>query len=273
MLWRAFSTEYFSSSKQAEQTRAMRTWLERSGTHPLSIQLAYGPYDEAQNEAFVAILLHRERWQHVQLELTAKEVDLIKGPMPLLESLTLKVDEMEHTHPATTVNDFPRLRAVTLNEADHGNWLPISQLTSLTFEDVIPENYLPTLLSAVNLIRLHLIDCDPDAASQGSIVLDQLKMLVVVNSYPSNGSQILEMFTLPALHTLHMSEQLLGQDPSSALNPLITRSGCKLQEVLIARACNFSEESFRAAFPSIPNVTFDSQYNWYTEARKFRDVV
>ncbi|KAJ7641229.1 hypothetical protein FB45DRAFT_353891 [Roridomyces roridus] len=274
-LWRAFSTDYTSSSKhlkQAEQIRAVRTWLERSGFHPLSIQLAISYINEAPNEAFVAILLHRQRWQHVHLDLAAEEVDLIKGPMPLLESLTIEVDGMDYTHPVTTANDFPRLRAVTLDNADHWNWLPISQLTSLTFEDVEPASYLPALLSAVNLIRLNLVDCYPDVASQGSIVLHRLKTLVVVKSHPSNISQILEMFTLPALRTLHISAELLGQDPSSSLTPLITRSGCQLQEVLIAGASDFSEESFRAAFPSIPNITFDGRYSWYTKARRLRDT-
>ncbi|KAJ7641195.1 hypothetical protein FB45DRAFT_1053764 [Roridomyces roridus] len=259
-LWRAFSTAY--RADQPEHIQAVQTWLERSGSCPLSVKLVLGnaPHDEA----LTAILLHRERWQHMELNLAANEVALIKGPMPLLQSLSLGVGDFEYTQPATTVDDFPRLRAVTLDDACHGNWLPISQLTSLTFDDVEPDNYLPLLQDAVNLVRLHLIDCDTDVLPpQCSVKLDRLETLVVVStfSWDSGASQIFETFILPALRTLHVSGTFLGEDPRS-IAPLLTRSRCKLQEVLVARECKFSETAFRAAFPSIPNIIFDGEYSW-----------
>ncbi|KAJ7641171.1 hypothetical protein FB45DRAFT_714809, partial [Roridomyces roridus] len=64
-LWRAFSTAY--KANQPEHIQAVQNWLERSGSCPLSIELVLG--DEGHNDAFAAILLHRERWQHMDLEL------------------------------------------------------------------------------------------------------------------------------------------------------------------------------------------------------------
>ncbi|KAJ7641170.1 hypothetical protein FB45DRAFT_899576 [Roridomyces roridus] len=130
--------------------------------------------------------------------------------------------------------------------------------------------YLPLLQDAVNLVRLHLIDCDTDVPPQISIKLARLETLVGVNSYSWEGdaSQIFDTFTLPALHTLHISGELLGTDPISSLNLLVARSGCKLQAVLVTGNRSFWQGSFRAAFPSIPNISFDAQYNWYSEERR-----
>ncbi|KAJ7641165.1 hypothetical protein FB45DRAFT_738028 [Roridomyces roridus] len=144
-LWRAFSTSY---TDKVEQTWFVEIWLKRSRTCPLSIQLGIrrGFGLRLPNQALLPILLHRKRWQHVALELAVNEVPLIKGPMPLLESLSLEVQELHYTHPATTADDFPRLRAVALDGTCHGKWLPISQLTSLTFEDVARASYYFPLL-------------------------------------------------------------------------------------------------------------------------------
>ncbi|KAJ7641190.1 hypothetical protein FB45DRAFT_1053763 [Roridomyces roridus] len=190
--------------------------------------------------------------------------------MPLLESLFLNVKDRRYSHPATTADDFPRLRTVGLDAADHGNWLPIFQLTALTFEDVDSANYyLPILREAVNLVTLYLIDCETDVPPQSSVKLDRLEMLVLGGSYVEGvASQIFEAFTFPALHTLHISAQLLGKDPKGLLTPFITRSGCKIQELLVTGVCDFFEESFHAAFPSIPNITFDAEYDWYTEEQR-----
>ncbi|KAJ7641166.1 hypothetical protein FB45DRAFT_999956 [Roridomyces roridus] len=262
-LWRAFRTVY--TANRAEQTRTVQTWLERSGSCPLSIQMGV-----SDANCFLALLLHRERWQHVDLELASEDVALFEGPMPLLETLSLGVDDDEYTHPATTVDDFPRLRAVTLGIADHGNWLPISQLTSLTFENVErAKYYLPLLQNAVNLVRLHLIDCGTDVPPGSSVKLARLEMLLMVDFY-SDGStnKLFETFTLPALRTLHMSAALLGQDPEGLLTPFIARSGCKLQEILVTGSHGFSQEYFRAVFPAIPSISFERQCIWYTEEKR-----
>ncbi|KAJ7641193.1 hypothetical protein FB45DRAFT_899613 [Roridomyces roridus] len=261
-LWRAFCTVY--TANQAEQTRVVETWLDRSGSCPLSIQMG-----SSDDECFLALVLHRQRWEHMHLDLEAKEMALIKGPMPLLQSLSLRVDNMEYPHPATTAEDFPRLRTVALDAVGPGNWLPISQLTSFTIDDVDNvNNYFSLLQGAVNLVSLHLIDCGTDVPLQSSVKLARLELLVIVDLYSDGSvSKIFETFTLPALHTLHMSAGVLGQDPEGLLTPFVARSGCKLQDVLITGVCHFPKESRRAAFPSIPNITFDRDYGWYTEEK------
>ncbi|KAJ7641198.1 hypothetical protein FB45DRAFT_1124739 [Roridomyces roridus] len=265
-LWRAFST--FCTGKEAAQARVVQTWLDRSRSCQLSIRMVMGDLD-----ALVAILLHRQRWQNVELVIASSEAALIKGPFPLLESLSLSVDDFHYTHPTTSFGDFPRLQAVTVDDARHGNWLPASQFTSLTFEDVASENYLPLLHGAANLVRLNLIHCDAGEPPQNGVNLARLETLVIVDDPPEGGtsSRLLDMFTVPALHSLCISGELLGSDPISSLNLLISRSGCKLQQVLVTgESPNVPEKFFRAAFPSIPKIAFDSEYDWSTR-REFRD--
>ncbi|KAJ7641161.1 hypothetical protein FB45DRAFT_353093 [Roridomyces roridus] len=225
-LWRAISACY-TYSEGERLARVAQTWLERSGSCPLSFQMG-----ACHPQYWPEFLLHRQRWQHVQLELASEDVVLIKGPMPLLETLSLVVDDYDYTHPATSSRDFPLLRAVTLDVAHHGNWLPVSQLTSLTFEQVEPANYyLPLLQDAVNLVRLHLIDCDTDVPPQRILKFDRLETLVLVSSYLlGSASQIFETFTFPALHTLHVSGEFLGGDPASSIAPLLIRSRCNYKK-------------------------------------------
>ncbi|KAJ7641226.1 hypothetical protein FB45DRAFT_825375 [Roridomyces roridus] len=268
-LWRALLS-YRANDQAAHAQRIVQTWLERSGSCPLSIKLERDHLVATdRKESLIATLLHRERWQHVRLDLRTDEVALIEGPLPLLESLDLSLDKWHYTHPTTVACDFPRLRSVTLDDADHGNWLPLSQLTTLTLKDVYEINYLPLLRDAVNLIHLYLIQCIP---LESGHTLTRLETLVVVD-YPGRP-QTLDMFTLPALCRLQWSESSdgLGQDHINSVTALISRSGCKLQQVLFTGTCDVSEESLRAAFPSIPKVTLDIEYDWYSEeSRGFKN--
>ncbi|KAJ7641206.1 hypothetical protein FB45DRAFT_1053774 [Roridomyces roridus] len=210
------------------------------------------------------IALATERWQHVRLELQAEEVALIEGPMPLLESLYLAVDEWDYIHPAASASGFPRLRSVSLDDADHGNWLPLSQLTTLALQEVYEMDYLPLLRDAVNLVHLHLIYCIPPKSGH---TFTRLETLVVVDDALGGLQTPLHMFTLPVLRGLQWSLTggALGRDHINSVTSLISRSGCKLQQVLFTGKTEVSEQSLRAAFPSVPKVTLDIEYDWYSE--------
>ncbi|KAJ7641208.1 hypothetical protein FB45DRAFT_1124774 [Roridomyces roridus] len=241
MHWRAL---YIGSaaSRTGQVQRVVHTWLDRSGSCPLSINVERD-YSGAttQKESLIATLQHRERWQHAQLNLAAEKMALIKGPMPLLESLCVAVNLLDYTHPATTVGDFPRLRSVTLDDANHGNWLPLSQLTTLTLNDVHGVNYLAPLQAAVNLAHLYLVDCSAPEFGPSN-TLTRLEILVVFSGGPLRRKHV------------------------RSVTCLISRSGCKLQQILFTGTSEVSEESLRAALPSVPTVTFDKKYDWYYEA-------
>ncbi|KAJ7641225.1 hypothetical protein FB45DRAFT_999997 [Roridomyces roridus] len=263
-LWRAFSVDIDEEYDEAERLGVMQAWLDRSGSCPFSMELvthAYGD-DEAPNgyaapsEYLTTTLLHRERWQHAQLHLAAEEVALIQGPMPLLESLSLTVGDLAYTHPAASASDFPRLRSATLSDADHGNWLPLSQLTTLTLKQVCDTNYLALLQAAVNLVHLYLIDCTPPRSGSGSPTTFTRLETLVVKDYLCLP-KTLDMFTLPALRGLQWSGGVWGHPlihfgHINSVTSLISRSGCKLQQVLFTGRGPVSEASLRAALRPYP---------------------
>ncbi|KAJ7641210.1 hypothetical protein FB45DRAFT_353757 [Roridomyces roridus] len=265
MLWRSLSINSYVDDGD-KQLQVVQAWLERSGSCPLSIDLesSHEYYEAPPKGYLIATFLHRERWQHGRLDLRAKEVALIEGPMPLLESLSLAVDHLRYTHPATMVGDLPRLRSVTLDDAHHGNWLPLSQLTALTLKDMHDTNYFILLQDAVNLVHLYLIQCTRLNSPPNNITLTRIETLVMLDCL---GGQTLDLFTLPALRGLQWSGELEDEDPICTLTSLVSRSGCKLQQVLLTGTCDVSEESLQVAFPSIPKVTFETEYDWYSEGR------
>ncbi|KAJ7641205.1 hypothetical protein FB45DRAFT_899646, partial [Roridomyces roridus] len=109
-LWRAFSLESLFLEEDA-QIAALETWLDRSGTCPLSIQIRIDPGDaDLLDGCLEVIVLHQERWEHVDFVLTDKQTDFIKGPMPLLQSFTLRIDDTLIHYPPAECSDFPHLR-------------------------------------------------------------------------------------------------------------------------------------------------------------------
>ncbi|KAJ7606493.1 hypothetical protein FB45DRAFT_1041066 [Roridomyces roridus] len=225
-LWRAILLPFVDDEDECYVLRILTTWLDRSGSCPISIQLE--PDLRLSKKFLKPILLHRQRWEFVELVVLYTQVALIQGPMPRLYRLLLKVDQRsDDRHPNATPGDFPRLREVTLNHVRHWSWLPVSQLISLTFKDISPTNRL----------------CGEKANSRGSPSL--------LTGNPRD-----------ALRTLQVSGTIMS-DKLTLLTSLITRSGCKLQRVFITGWRNFAKNGFRGSFPDIPEIIFNMSYEWY----------
>ncbi|KAJ7641218.1 hypothetical protein FB45DRAFT_353771 [Roridomyces roridus] len=194
-LWRGISIDF--PHDRAEKLRVVQKWLDRSGSCPLSIKMECD-YSGATtlNGYFQETLLHRARWQHVRLELRADEVALIEGPMPLLESLYLAVDEWYYTHPTVSVSDFPRLRSVSLENASH--WKLATSIPTNNFDvKHLARRPLPfSHTSCGELGSLYLIDCAPPRSGTPN-TFTRLETLVVLDKLGRRHT--FDMLILPAL--------------------------------------------------------------------------
>ncbi|KAJ7650900.1 hypothetical protein FB45DRAFT_27437 [Roridomyces roridus] len=260
-LWRAISLPRPSMRGHAdgEQVHALESWVRRSARCPLSIQMSSGPLLAWQwSRNIGGLLLHRDRWEHLELDFLGhsyRSLDLAKligAPMPLLRTLSLKAPQ-DITADPVVFRDVPLLRSVTANNLTcPADFLPWAQLTSLTL--CRATTFLRILSETVNLRELELIV--PCAGVRlDDIKLPHLETLLVAHSYyhiPSDPvTRYLDALTLPKLHTLQIPEVFLGAEPIEALTSFISKSGCKLQKVVILENGSLSEESYREAFPMI----------------------
>ncbi|KAJ7641196.1 hypothetical protein FB45DRAFT_1053765 [Roridomyces roridus] len=265
-LWQAISLRFADAGK----VETVRTWLDRSGTNPLSIQMeTNNGYNHAwlSGDIVGALFLHRDRWEHVKLVLLDSELALIALPMPMLDSLSLEIDKgiSDGGFPRGIPRvDCPRLRVLSLCGFRVAvDWLPWSRITSLALRYMYGVNYISALQDSVNLIDLRMIDCGGDTLTpRRDVLLPRLETLIMAHTMPF--SQNLSIYILPAVHTLQVPGSYLGYRPIDFFASFIHKSGCRLQKVFITGSfrSNQSETDFQGAFPSIPTITFDKEYRW-----------
>jgi hypothetical protein len=71
----------------------------------------------------------------------------------------------------------------------------------------------------------------------------------------------LETLIVPTLQNLAVPESFLGPKPIVSLTSFISKAGCKLQQVRITGERTTIKNSYRWAFPSIPEFAFDGRYH------------
>jgi hypothetical protein len=91
------------------------------------------------------------------------------------------------------------------------------------------------------------------------ITLPYLESLTLVDASSGPGTDLLGTFIVPALRSLKIPEEFLGPSPIDPLTAFISKSGCKLYKVHIAGARLLPQDSYRQAFPSIRQFSFDNK--------------
>ncbi|KAJ7833282.1 hypothetical protein B0H13DRAFT_2288921 [Mycena leptocephala] len=243
-------------------------WLARSRSLPLSIDI---------NECFVPtpeilspIVHHRARWENLKLHLFGPHLHTIEGPMPLLRHLDLSL--YTPIDIPVTFREAPRLCTVVLNDlAATSINLPWGQLTSLTLGYMTARKCAVILQQTSSLVHceLNLRGHNTDSnhwQPQPHIILPCLESLAFgLGSDPR--TRILDTLVVPSLRSLHLPEEFLGTNPITSLTAFISKSGCKLQEVHITGERTIPEDSYRHAFPSIPQFSFAKL--WFLECWDF----
>ncbi|KAJ7859512.1 hypothetical protein B0H14DRAFT_629186 [Mycena olivaceomarginata] len=251
-LWRAILLNDHTIPFE-RQAHLCNMWLSRSLFHPLSIDI----YEDIVNplrtaELLSALVLHRARWQHLNLRrLSISLLRMIEGPMPLLRSLNLFLTDYE-LDLITTANVVFReahlLRTVVLNDyAAEYLTLPWAQLTALTLRGVFPRECVPVLQHASNLVHceLNLVN---ESVDTPDITLPSLQSLTLTGR---SVTGYLETLIVPALLELEIPESFLGPNSIDTLTSFMSKSRCKLRALCITQYASVSRDLFYKAFPLI----------------------
>ncbi|KAJ7166294.1 hypothetical protein C8R43DRAFT_189906 [Mycena crocata] len=256
-LWRAISFSDGDKTLPALEN-IVNSWLCRSGSCPLSIQIHF-LNGSGMNKIIDPIIQYRSRWEHMDffLQLPAHLL-AIEGPMPSLRGLDIRV-----VYPISTssvhFNEAPLLRAATLASFTPPTaFLPWSQLTSLTLKYMRVSVCAQILAQTPNLVHCTLSVWN-DKPPYPDMKLECLESLALIrtNSSMKPLTEYFASFILPALHTLQISEYFLGMEPIQALAAFITKAGCKLQEVHLTGKIKHRNE-YHDAFPSIARIRFNA---------------
>ncbi|KAJ7263149.1 hypothetical protein B0H12DRAFT_1269019 [Mycena haematopus] len=271
-LWRApsFVTSRLWTPRQFHlaQERGIElfeTWLARSGSCPLSIQLkdARSSVIPVDLSRFSEIIIrHLARIEHLELS-AGDEMDLskqasISETMPLLRTLKLGSWSIQDSIPVARFLDAPRLRSVHIIRSSCPSevLLPWNQLTSLVLEGISARNSATILNQTVTLIHFRL---------RLKFPLDQhdiVKPLTRIESLEIDCRSLpfLSALTLPELRSLKIT-QCYEVAELWHLDNLLSQWGCNLEKLHVIAKRYLEEGSIslaldkcRANFPSIPTL-------------------
>ncbi|KAJ6456439.1 hypothetical protein C8R45DRAFT_578346 [Mycena sanguinolenta] len=253
-LWRAIRLCYKDRMRGYQLQRIADTWISRSGSCPLSIEIDLGGYDFLPPLFTETMAIAVTRSEHLGLcDVTPHPHPKI-GPMPFLRSLDLMFEPNDEVH----TYDAPQLRSVLLQGFSAPCVvLPWAQLTWLNLNRIEIKPCISILRQTPSLVQ-----CTPHFTCLGDetfefpgsdltlLFLEFLTMeasLQAVNRY-------LCSFVVPALKQLVVEQKFLGQEPIQSVGTFIAKSGCKLLAVCIrGTGTGITENSrLRRAFPTIP---------------------
>ncbi|KAJ7639736.1 hypothetical protein DFH06DRAFT_1478405 [Mycena polygramma] len=266
LLWRAISLSLRKDTGIPQKLQVLETWLKRSGSCPLSINLDIGKYSdspETPNLFLQAITSHCARWEHLKLYSTSHHpFPSTTGPLPLLRTFyTCSIkDKTENSSPLiSALHAAPLLRKVAVVWYDNYRpFFPWAQLTVVTVGGISAPNCVELLTKAVNLVYCQLNIpwfLGTEAPSLPAITLLNLETFILTG-HPRGSPlawRFVDTMTLPALRRFQVSQCILRKDPIATLVSLISRSGCLIHELCIT-------EPSMADLPDLPSVGSVSFY-------------
>ncbi|KAK7017380.1 F-box domain-containing protein [Favolaschia claudopus] len=238
--WRAIAlstpdlwTAILVSKSQEEKDHIANAWLTRSRTRFLTVEIHGQIEEDISHEMFLAIMLQRARLERLTIRTPGYDNDHIKGPMPRLRHLHFdfwRCSDSEYLE----LDNAPLLRSVTLSrQAVYLVEVPWTQLTSLTLNCTFPSDCTSVLEDVPNLVECELLLFVRGDDPLRLVQLPRL-MSLIVRGYEEPGEDVMiRSLITPAICTLEVSEQQLGEDPLETLAHFFSQSGCKLEDLLL----------------------------------------
>ncbi|KAJ7720923.1 hypothetical protein B0H16DRAFT_1792201 [Mycena metata] len=275
-LWRGITLSLRNGKRLDQKLRLLELWLKRSGSCLLSINMALGEDIKPVLDSFIqAIAAHSGRWEHVQIYSPINPFPF-DAPLPFLRTLatfgsaagalgadsgvnTINTAPLLHPLPAA-----PLLRnlAVLVWRERSLSFYPWSQLTVFDGSSILPHQCVDVLAHASNLVYCNFNVCVehnvPKISRRVTAPCLETFILLVWTNYKLSWS-FLDIFTLPTLQRLQVTERLLGRKSAvDSLKSLITRSGCDVQKLdLYITESRESPDLYRHAFPTARSLVFD----------------
>ena len=244
-LW-SFIYVYLKESTVQGCLASVTFWLEKSGTHPLSV--VFIDHTDLRNEDSLpwassvlgAILPSSHRWQHLQIcgaPRITYEILPIRNGLPLLESLRIQL----YATPAEPIFDSfeiaPKLRSVTLLHSfyPHQIKLPWSHLTefSASTPGRSPAECLEVLRECSNLISCTFTTLrDKIEPLKTPLRHSHLRTLSIPLESGLGG--FFDCLTLPALDAVQFgpNRSKLPNDTPVQLIAFLSRSACTVRKLV-----------------------------------------
>ncbi|KAJ7176270.1 hypothetical protein C8R43DRAFT_556464 [Mycena crocata] len=260
-LWRAISLLFSDLDSSERNNRLLSSWIARSRSLPLSVNIDVGAFDTPLDDECIQILiLHRARWEHLDVKaIIDPEVafSLVCEPTPSLRHISLSFNDDCET--SATLVDAPLLRSANISSFPDVVILPWSQLTRLILKYVWLSECSTVLRQATSLHHCELALLSSSDDDDQPITLPFLQSLVFLDT-SDDAPGYIESFVVPALRTIQVPDSFLGVDPILSIDSFITKSGCSLKKLCITRTRGEAKRMFfRGALASIPKLSFEAE--------------
>ncbi|KAK7008209.1 F-box domain-containing protein [Favolaschia claudopus] len=260
-LWRAIRVSFwYNPIVISRRTELVETWIGRACYGPLSIELDIIGIGSAMPQLHSSIFSQRARWEYLKINLNLIDrIFSLTETMPFLRHLELDLNSEPEDGLTTSLilGPAPLLRsAVLAGFAPSFVILPWSQLTSLGLRRAFPEECIPILQCAPNLVHCELHIVTNEDFIPEEIQLLQLESLVITT--PENNREefvVINSFIAPALRRLDISRYQLGMSATDTLTSLFSRSGCSLEELRVTDASPDTTLQYHILASGLPSLT------------------
>ncbi|KAJ6535181.1 hypothetical protein B0H10DRAFT_2145086 [Mycena sp. CBHHK59/15] len=282
-LWSSFRIRFKYETWEISFSH-LKTWLLRSGSHPLSLHLAQNNYsrvtDFESSDLMDEICEHSGRWSDMHLSLPWHSFVLLEKrlnrPLPSLRKLRLSGESVyEFLFPTTyaSLSAFataPALREVQIESLILPflipSGLPWAQLTTFKGMDFSANQCIRVLEIGSSIqdctFRLTTAEVGFDpllGLSSEALQLIAVQKLSLQGGYHTHQISLLNRLTLPNLHQLAVS---FGPELNPSLLSFLDRSHCTLTSLKIVSEQGLNEEDFIRCIFMLPTlVDLDVTYS------------